>query len=596
VVALYFLLRGSLVSKGIPADMQPIYNNFLSCLEEDVLTGANILESQAGYITLPEFEPGSSYMPLSSQLNIAGSAVPYWFYISGNNLEREQVPSKEDMERELEDFVDAKIRSCSFEQYSNEGYAIFQGEPSSRVIIGENNIKVILDMDFSIEKGEESAVVSSHELTVKTKLGSLYDAAKKIYDKEQEEFFLEKYGLDVVRLYAPVDGVELSCSPKIWNADEIFEEVRDAIEANTIALKVQGGDYTLKDKNNKYFVVNINVGKDVKFLNSKDWEYGIEVLPSQENMLISTPVGNQEGLGILGFCYVPYHFVYNLRYPVLVQVYDGNEIFQFPVAVVIQGNNPRKALEGEGVGVQDSEFCNYKNTSIKVNTYNEELNRIGANISYECFGSVCSIGETTYSSSLDGKFPQCVNGYIVAKAEGFEDERYIYSVKEEDTVSIVMKKLYDLNVELNLDNSEYSGDALITFVSGDKSKTVVYPQQKDVVLSEGEYEVTAYIYKNSSLNFGATSTEQCVQIPQTGFGGLLGLNRKECFEVNVPEQSVSSVLAGGGKEVYYVSEYELENSDTIEINAESLKLPGSLDELQENYALFETQELGVMLK
>ena len=47
-------------------------------------------------------------------------------------------------------------------------------------------------------------------------------------------------------------------------------------------------------------------------------------------------------------------------------------------------------------------------------------------------------------------------------------------------------------------------------------------------------------------------------------------------------------LAGGGTDVYYITEYELQNSRTIEINAESLPQPESLDQLQKNYELFET--------
>ena len=40
---------------------------------------------------------------------------------------------------------------------------------------------------------------------------------------------------------------------------------------------------------------------------------------------MAEPVGNQEGMGMLGFCYVAYHFVYDLAYPVLVQVYYEDE-------------------------------------------------------------------------------------------------------------------------------------------------------------------------------------------------------------------------------------------------------------------------------
>jgi len=65
----YFMFKDKLFQEKIPSDVEPIYTNFLNCLEDQTLTGVDILESQAGYIYLPEFEKGSDYMPFSSQLD-----------------------------------------------------------------------------------------------------------------------------------------------------------------------------------------------------------------------------------------------------------------------------------------------------------------------------------------------------------------------------------------------------------------------------------------------------------------------------------------------------------------------------------------------
>ena len=121
----------------------------------------------------------------------------------------------------------------------------------------------------------------------------------------------------------------MSCSPKIWIADEIFEELRMQLKQIHLALK---------DSNNKkeYFEVEISdipSNQKVRFLNSQNWTYSFEVNPSEESIMIANPVGNQQGMGILGFCYVPYHFVYNIKYPVLVQVISGNTANEiFPIS------------------------------------------------------------------------------------------------------------------------------------------------------------------------------------------------------------------------------------------------------------------------
>ena len=105
-VAIFFIFRESLITERIPVSIEPVYVSFLSCLEDDTLVGIDVLGSQGGYISLPDFEPGSAYMPFSSQLNFLGNPIPYWYYVSGNNVQKEQVPSKREMEDQLEEFID----------------------------------------------------------------------------------------------------------------------------------------------------------------------------------------------------------------------------------------------------------------------------------------------------------------------------------------------------------------------------------------------------------------------------------------------------------------------------------------------------------
>lgn len=582
----YFIFRDKISVSKVPASMQPIYTTFLSCLEEDALVGADILMSQAGYIELPEFESGSAYMPFSSQLSFLGNPIPYWYYVSGNNIEKEQVPSKKDMEKELEGFIETKISECAFDAYYDQGFEIYLDEPNAKVEIQGKQIEIKLDMDLTMNKEEETVLVKDHKVVASSRLGKLYDSALKVYEEEQDELFLEEYAIDNLRLYAPVDGVELSCSPKIWNAEEVFNDLYEAIEINTMALKSKGDS---KD----YFVVDLPVNEDVRFIASQNWPHNFEVNPSEGVFMIANPVGNQAGLGVLGFCYVSYHYVYNVKYPVLVQVYEDDEIFQFPMAVIIQGNNPRKPLEGTAVDYEDTGFCENKNTLIEVNTYDSNLVPIQSEISYECFGSTCFIGETSLNGILEAEFPQCVNGYIVAKAEGFENTKHLYSVIESGEVHIVLDRIYNKNIDLRLDGTSYSGEAIINFVSEDLSKTVIYPDQKTVELSEGDYDVSVYIYEDSSLELEESTYEECMDIPKSGVGGVMGLTQEKCFEITLPSQIVSSALAGGGKDVYYIAEYELQNFATLEIHADSLLEPKSLEQLQENYMLFETKGLGI---
>jgi len=590
----FFAFRDKLIAEQIPASIEPVYNTFLSCLEDNTLTGIDILESQAGYIYLPDFESGSSYMPFSSQLNFLGNPIPYWYYVSGNNIQKTQIPSVSNMENDLNNFIEEKINNCIFDSYYAQGFEIIIGNSEASTDIREKEVELNLKMNLEISNEEDSALIQNHNIIIKTELGTLYNSAKKVYEKEQSSLFLENYGIDILRLYAPVDGVELTCSPLTWGADEIFDELLVAIEENTASLKVKNGDFDLKNKENKYFVIDLDIEENVRFLSSRYWPNSFEVVPSEESVLIAKPVGNQPGLGMLGFCYVPYHFVYNIRYPVLVQVYEDEEIFQFPMAVVLQGNNPRKSLDITAIKKENIfEFCEYKNTLMDVNTYDMGLNPVEADISYECSGTRCEIGKTTLQGNLIEFFPQCANGFIRAKAEGYKDSKYSYSTTEEGRVDIILDKLYELDVDLKLAGSLYRGDAIISFISDGSSKTIIYPEQTSVELSEAQYEVQVYVYKNSSIKLEEKTHEQCIEVPKSGLGGLVGLSEEKCFDIDIPAQIISNALAGGGKENYYILESELESSSSIEISAEKLPTPSSIEELQNNYALFESKGLNI---
>ncbi len=589
IVSLFFIFKDSLLGDKIPPETAAVHNTLVSCLEENMQTGVYLLESQGGYIYLPDFEAGSDYMPFSSQLNFLGNQIPYWFYVSGNNIQKEQIPSKAEMETQLGKFIEDKMNKCIFDSYYQEGFEISIGEPKAEITIQEKRVVLDLNMDFEITKEGETISIKNHEVLFDSNLGSIYNSALEIYEEEQKSLFLENYSLDVLRLYAPVDGVELTCSPKVWEANKIFNSLQEAIEANILSLKNKG-------EKEDYFALNLPVNEEVHFLTSRNWSNSFEVLPSEGSFLIANPVGSQAGLGILGFCYVPYHFVYNIKYPILVQIVSGNEIFQFPLAIVILGNQPRNPLEGFAVGAELPELCNYKNTLVNVELYNWDMEKINGEIFYECFGTTCFIGKSE-EGALYEEFPQCVNGFIIAKSEGYRNEKIMHSVtNSRSSALIVLDKLHEMEINLKLDGKAYNKEAIINFVSEGFSKTMIYPEEKKINLSQGDYEISVYIYKNSSINLGATSAEQCIDIAKTGFAGMLGLTEKQCFDIEYPAQMISNSLAGGGIKSHTISEEELKNSNLIEIYSESLPSPDSLEQLQENYILVESKSLGIDFK
>jgi len=587
-VGLYFMLRGKLILASVPPELKPPYQYFLSCIENEAIEGAKLMGVQAGYLYLPDFEPGTAYMPFSSQLEFMGFSVPYWYYVSGNGLVKEQVPTLDSMEEQLARYIAEQAEKCDFSIFEEEGYAIEKGKGKARVKIGNTKISVVLDMPLTITRGDTSVRINDHKISVKSKLGKFYQLAKRIYQREQETSFLENYAIDVLRLYAPVDGAELSCSPILWSANNVTQDLLLALEANIQAIKLPDTDYKLAEPEHKYFVQDVRTGgESVQFLFSHTWPLRVEIWPAQNGMMIAKPIGEEAGFGIMGFCYVPYHFIYDLAFPVLIQVYSGDELFQFPLAVIIEKNMPRNATAVEEVELGEPEICDKANTLVTVYTYDTALNPVPAHISFKCLDAECYIGKTRVDgedSKLSALFPQCVNGLIIAKAEGYEEAKRYISTNRQVNVNLIMHKLYNLSIEVRAEGKPIGGQAFITFVKQDgKSTTLAYPLQQSIELSQGLYNISVVFYRNGSIKIPESETTKCVEVPQKGVLGLLGFTREECFSIGLPAQELDMVPGGGGKTQYYLSEEQLEEASKIIIDIDAFAVPSTIEELTDIY-------------
>ncbi len=581
-IIIYFLVSGGFGRK-IPAEMQPVYDAYLSCIEEQARQGIALLGEQGGRIEVKEFVPGSQYMPFSSELNFFGQSVPYWMYVSGNNLLIENVPTRNEMEEELEDYISARLDYCDFSVFPE--YDVFLDDGSVKASINEEEVIININQPIKIYFGKDSVFIRKHEVIVKSKLGKFYDLARDVYDYEKKNMFLENYALDVLRVYAPVTGTEITCSPLVFNDEEIRDELSNALSANFGILKLTGSYYSNEDP---YFVTDIGrkIDENVNFIYSKNWPTRIE----RHGKDIIEPVGLQEGMGILGFCYVPYHFVYDITFPVMIQFFDNEELFQFPIAVIIDNNQPRQALPSTAGENIEPEVCKYKNKDVDVNVYDLELNKINADIDFKCLFDECRIGETV-DGHLSDKFPPCVNGFIIAKADGYADTKYQISTNEESVANIIMKKKYSLPISINTNKP-----AMISFESDDYSTTVIYPDFKNIELIEGYYNVSVYVYEDSNLIFPETTTRQCVDVPKSGIGGVFGLEEEKCFDITLPKQEVTYAVIGGGKTMKFFTENMLKESGELRIDAEIFDTPESLEEMQQNYINLEGSVVKVSLR
>ena len=588
-IGIYFLSSHSF-NRSVPKEFSPVNTQFTTCLQQYTKQGISILESKGGYIQNPPYSAGSLYEPFSSQLSFAGISIPYWSYLSAQGMSKNQIPSINDMQSSLAKYLDENIKNCYMQNFVDQGYGITMGIPQTEVSISKNYVDVSMKMNLQMTKDNSSATISTHNIREDSSLGTLYSDAQNVYNDEQNNMFLENYTEDVLRLYAPVTGFKLTCSPLTWDANSVYQNIVNALQDNFMSLtNQQQGNIS------KYFVLNLAKDSKLNFVYSSNWPTYFEVNPAQNGLLVANPIGNQQGLGILGFCYVPYHFVYDLRHPVLIRLSHNGETFQFPVVVVIDKNLPRKGQPANVTIPQKEPFCEYANTPVNVSVYNSQGDKINANITYSCFDSVCNMGETK-GGQMNNLFPQCVNGVMSVSSRGYKTSQITYSTVNSGSVSVYLNKEYNESIALNFGGKDYSGNAMITLTSLDNgSQTVIYPTQKTVSISPGDYNVQVYLYSNSSITLPESQTQSCTTVPRSGLLGTLGMTQKVCSTVNTPSQVVTSAVTGGGAGNVTFDSLSLKNSNTILIKGGSINIPKTMSDLQSNYAITETGDLEVSL-
>ena len=592
-LVIFFAFREDLFIDSIPQEFQPVFQQYSSCIQQELENAIDLSETQGGRVFVQDYIPGSEFAPFSSNLNFLDNPVPYWFYLSGNGIIKENVTTKTEIEKEIGQFIQERINDCNFQDFYDQEFYISLNPATAKVNINDETVQVDITTNFVVSKEDQTARRTTFKTVVNSKLGKFYNTAAKIYSKQKNEAFLEEYAIDALRNYAPVDGVETSCSPKIWKTQEVTSDIRSALEANIQAIKLKGDYYSLSSKENEYFVVDEPVDEAVNLLYFKDWPSKIEILGEgvDNELIVASPIGNQQGLGILGFCYVPYHFVYDLSFPVMIQISAGAEIFQFPVTVIIDNNLPRKAELNEFAEQgEDFDVCKFKTQDIAINTFDVNLNPIEANLSYVCFDQECNLGETK-DGRFEGKAPSCLNGFIHSRSSGFSEKSQIFSTNSETDADIILDREYEVQIDLKIAGQTVKSTAIVTF-AGEKTSAAALPDQTSLKLSEGLYNISVFIYGNSSVSIPASTKTQCIEISRGGLAGIIGLTKEQCVDIEIPATKIDYALIGGGKSSEFLLESELQKGRIV-IDSSELPYPNSLEQLQYNLESFDSLGLDI---
>ncbi len=579
-VILVFTLRTKFfpaTPEKVPEKLKPFAQSYSLCVEDLGQEAVQVLGQKGGYINSPAEEQENEFS-FGSTLKFLGENIPYWFYISGNGLEKQQIPLLGGMEKQLENYVEENIGRCDsvVSEFELEGFSIEKkGKPSASAKIKDDDVTLRVVMPFNLQLADSKARVDTYDLKIGKALGKSYKAARKILEAENAQLFLEERTIDILSLYEelPSTKTTLECFPKSWKVEDVKPDLQNIIANNIQFAKIKGTNYVGADP---YFELDAGIPDKNLAINFIFIEepFKLEINGKKEGSIRGEGISNIEAPFLKSFiCLSSYDFVYTISYPVLVSVYDAESDyqFQFPLVVSVNKNQPRKPQDlGDALELEaeaESKICDNKLARESVFTLDatnsEPLKDVA--ISYKCISSICDIGSTgrgAQGSELEGEdavlnaaFPQCVNGFILAEKEGYAPAKQEFSTNVDgQSINLMLKPLKKLNTELILID-EFGGErslrsdesALVTFLSEDSTiaQTLLYPEQRALEVADGYYSVRVQVFKKKPLSLEATETKKCFSVPASGLGGIFGFKQEKCETFSIPQTELDQVIFGG---------------------------------------------------
>ncbi len=230
-VALYFVFRDKISIDNIPSEIEPVYINIISCLEETIEEGVEYLVLHGGYYEVPK----------SISITYFTEDIPYYYLNS-----REYVPSVERVERELKNYIHNYLSNClNFEDFEEQGYEIREGDLLVSVNIKEEEIRTKLDYPLTLTKGDSTKSLREFESIIEFNIPKFIETSQEIVSS-----YSEKPGfvcMTCLEEISEVQNVEIKATP--------VQDVSIFEENNIIWFSISDKeDYSI-DKLNWMFIV-----------------------------------------------------------------------------------------------------------------------------------------------------------------------------------------------------------------------------------------------------------------------------------------------------------------------------------------------------
>ncbi len=221
VIGIYFSIRLELLNfGGLNPEVKPVYTFVEKCIKETSEDAVYHIGDNGGYFISPN--------------NSLDNHIPVYFDKGEVN-----VPSVEDIEKELELYMDDMLFFCVKNFVDFPDFNVRQGEIKSEVKIEKGKVLFDIKYPLSISKGESSYVFSDFEYGVDVRLFLIQNVSSNLI-KYQKEF--------------PED-LCLSCIEELAIDNEVYIIMRD-FEKGVIIFEIVDAESEIKNQEYVFYFAN----------------------------------------------------------------------------------------------------------------------------------------------------------------------------------------------------------------------------------------------------------------------------------------------------------------------------------------------------
>jgi hypothetical protein len=359
----------------LPVEVKPVNRLVEMCMQELGREALKLAGEHGGYVyPLRTQEDGRSFSidpidPSSSDgvamTETAESGVIYWWYMKTPNncrncrITTENIPSIENVERQINKYVEENINSCleNFESFIKEGVNVVKlDRPISSTTITEEDVVVRLEFPLRIETGNKTTNINYFVAHIPLDFKKIYELAKKIALAEAKTNFLEyqtqtwlsiNSGLKT-KMLPPMYAVEDSYVPRIWIEELTKIQLRSLLTSYISLIQVKDTKDAVKIEKisglekgayKSFFIDILNSTPEREYKNYTvrfyylNWPAYLHISPSDNGILKATRTTHFPMMlpGLASFVPIApqreYNFFYDLSYPVVVELRNKEELF-----------------------------------------------------------------------------------------------------------------------------------------------------------------------------------------------------------------------------------------------------------------------------